>query len=266
MTPPAAQYGPPSAAPDWEALGHAGGLLDTAGLAALWRGVSTGSPGGTPSPQWVSLLEAERGAWAAGFSRVAGVDEAGRGPLAGPLVAGAALLKDAEGVLSSPGDLAALNDSKQLTESRREALFSALLAGGHALAACVITAGEIDRAGIQPANYGAMALAAGGIEPPPDYLLVDGYNLPGMAQPCCRMVKGDSRSLSIAAASIVAKVVRDRIMLALHEKYPAYGFVNHKGYGTREHLEAIERHGPCPVHRMSFAPLAKAPATGMLFT
>ena len=105
---------------------------------------------------------------------------------------------------------------------------------------------------------GAWARAVGGLQPAADHVLVDGYSLPGMVQPCRRMVKGDSRSLSIAAASIVAKVVRDRIMLALHEVYPVYGFSGHKGYGTQIHCERLRKHGPCEQHRYSFAPVRAA--------
>ena len=119
--------------------------------------------------------------------------------------------------------------------------------------------------GIQSANYAAMARAAAAVNPPPDFLLVDGFAIRGCPLPQKRLVKGDRRSLSVAAASIVAKVTRDRIMRRLDTQYPGYGFARHKGYGTRDHLEAIRRLGPCPIHRRSFGPLANAPATGRLF-
>ncbi len=195
------------------------------------------------------MLEFERRARENGFLRVAGVDEAGRGPLAGPLVAGAVVLD-----FPVPG----LDDSKKLSESRREALYEALMTGGHAVGVGVVEAGELDRIGLQTANYAAMARAVEKLAPPPDFLLVDGFNLPGVVQPCMRLVKGDRRSLSIAAASIIAKVTRDRWMRLLDREYPQYGFGQHKGYGTAAHMAAIEVHGPCPEHRLSFAPLSGA--------
>jgi ribonuclease HII len=203
-----------------------------------------------------AMLAFERAAQAAGFARIAGVDEAGRGPLAGPIVAGAV-------VLASP--VPGLNDSKQLTAAQREALFEQLHAGGHDLGVARIEAAEIDRIGIQPANYGVMARAVAALGRAPDFLLIDGFEVPGMLQPQQRIIKGDSRSLSIAAASIVAKVTRDRIMDELDKIYPEYGFGKHKGYATRDHLDALERLGPCPAHRKSFAPIAQRAETGSLF-
>jgi ribonuclease HII len=202
-----------------------------------------------------AMLEFERGAAAMGFVRIAGVDEAGRGPLAGPIVAGAVVLN---------GALAGLNDSKQLKEAQREALYAELLAGGHAIGCAVIEAEEIDRIGIQQANYAAMARAVAALVPPPDYVLVDGFQVPGLAQAQLRLIKGDARSLSIAAASIVAKVTRDRLMVAHDAAFPGYGFARHKGYGTAEHLAALARLGPCAIHRRSFAPLARGHETGVL--
>jgi len=203
-----------------------------------------------------TMLALESLAWEQGFTTVAGVDEAGRGPLAGPVVAAAV-------VLSSP--VAGLNDSKQLTESQRETLFTTLEAGDHAVGVAIIDASEIDQFGIQAANYRAMAEAVGHLAQAPDYVLVDGYALPGLAQPCQKVIKGDSRSLSIAAASIVAKVTRDRMMLAYDLQYPGYGFAQHKGYGTAAHLAALRNLGPSPIHRTSFAPLARQSETGDLF-
>jgi ribonuclease HII len=201
------------------------------------------------------MLAFERQAFESGFCRVAGVDEAGRGPLAGPLVAGAVVLSRAV-----PG----LDDSKRLTEARREELFEELIAGGHAIGVGVVEADELDRMGVQCANYGAMARAVAALNPPPDFLLVDGFNLPGMTQPCLRIVKGDQRSLSISAASIIAKVTRDRRMAELEREYPGYGFGQHKGYGTAAHMAALAKLGPCPEHRRSFAPLADQNRDGSL--
>lgn len=203
------------------------------------------------------MLSFEQEAFKNGFRRVAGVDEAGRGPLAGPLVAGAVVLLHAV-----PG----LDDSKRLTEARREALFEELLAGGHAVGVGVVEAEELDRIGVQRANYSAMARAVAALAPPPDFLLVDGFNLPGVAQPLLRIIKGDQRSLSISAASIIAKVTRDRRMAELDREYPGYGFGQHKGYGTAAHLAALARLGPCPEHRRSFAPLADQDRGGVLLT
>lgn len=204
----------------------------------------------------VDMMAFEAEVLSGGFRRIAGVDEAGRGPLAGPIVAGAV-------VLAEP--IAGLNDSKQLTPAQREDFFEQLHEGGHAIGVGIIEAAEIDRHGIQAANYAAMAQAAAAIVPPPDFLLVDGFVIRGCAWPQKAIVKGDSRSFSIAAASIIAKVTRDRIMDALDEQYPDYGFVRHKGYATAEHLEALRRLGPCPVHRLSFAPLCQPAVQGDLF-
>jgi ribonuclease HII len=203
-----------------------------------------------------TMLTFEREVQVQGFACVAGVDEAGRGPLAGPIVAGAVVLA---GVV--PG----LNDSKQLGADHRAALFDILRSGAHDIGVGVVSAETIDQIGIQSANYRAMAEAVAGLKSPPDFLLVDGFNLPGVTQPQMRLIKGDARSLSIAAASIIAKVTRDRMLDALDRQYPEYGFAAHKGYATREHLEALARYGPCVEHRRSFAPIARTPETGRLF-
>lgn len=208
------------------------------------------------APGMEPMLAFEREAAALGFVRVAGVDEAGRGPLAGPIVAAAVILSE-----PVPG----INDSKQLTHAQRETYFEILMEGGHAIGQAIIPATEIDRYGIQRANYGAMAEAIRGLSPAPDYLLIDGYTVPGLAQPQRKIIKGDSLSQSIAAASVIAKVIRDRLMVEYSEIYPQYGFARHKGYGTQAHLEAIALHGPCPLHRMSFAPLSRPRETGSLF-
>ena len=202
------------------------------------------------------LMQFERQAAANGFRRIAGVDEAGRGPLAGPIVAAAVVLAE---------QVEGLNDSKQLTPAQREDLYGVLTEGAHGIGVAIIDADTIDRHGIQSANYAAMAQAAAAISPAPDFLLVDGFMIRGCPLPQKSIVKGDSRSASIAAASIVAKVTRDRIMNELDQQYPEYGFARHKGYGTREHLEVLARLGPCPFHRKSFAPLSEALVPGMLF-
>jgi len=203
----------------------------------------------------IPLLEFERQMWNSGIQRIAGVDEAGRGPLAGPIVAAAV-------VLAGPVD--GVNDSKKLTAAKRERLFGEISQGDHDVGIAVIEADEIDRNGIQATNYAAMAQAAEGISPLPEFLLVDGFAIKGCAIPQKRIIKGDQLSQSIAAASIMAKVTRDRIMVELDVRYPEYGFAKHKGYGTRAHIEAIEKFGPCQVHRKSFAPMSKMIETSEL--
>ena len=207
-------------------------------------------------PESEPMLAFEREASALGFARIAGVDEAGRGPLAGPIVAAAV-------ILAAP--VAGINDSKQLSYGQRESYFELLMEGGHAIGKAIIPAAEIDRQGIQRSNYQAMADAIRGLHPAPDYLLIDGFAVPGLAQPQRKIIKGDSLSQSIAAASVIAKVIRDRMMVEYDEAYPEYGFAQHKGYGTRAHLEAITRFGPCPIHRMCFAPLSRPQESGYLF-
>ncbi len=201
------------------------------------------------------MMSFEREAVDGGFRCIAGVDEAGRGPLAGPLAAAAVVLKH-----PVPG----LNDSKQLTAEQREALFVELSQGGHAIGVVLIPPETIDLLGIQTANYSAMVQAAGQLDPSPDFLLVDGFTIPGCRWPHKRIIKGDARSQSIAAASIVAKVTRDRVMHELDHQYPGYGFGEHKGYGTAAHLEALRRLGPCPAHRRSFSPVAECAQGGVL--
>lgn len=202
------------------------------------------------------MLHYERQAWAAGFQRVAGVDEAGRGPLAGPVVAGAVLFDPEFLQAEEKGLLAGLTDSKKLSESRRERFFAVLTANpavkfgiGQADVA------EIDSRNILRATHLAMSRALAQLSFLPDHVLVDGLPVPGLPCPSTAIVGGDGLSLSIAAASIMAKVTRDRIMVELDREYPLYGFARHKGYGTKEHLEALRAHGPAACHRKSFAPV-----------
>ena len=199
----------------------------------------------------------ERKAAESGARAIAGVDEAGRGPLAGPIVAAAVILG---------GPIDGVDDSKRLTGAQREALFSEITGGAHAVGISIVSAERIDDVGIQRANYQAMTEALQALNPAPDFALVDGFAIPGCAVPHCRIVKGDRRSCSIAAASIVAKVTRDRLLVLLDEAHPEYGFARHKGYGTAEHLEALELHGPCPAHRRSFAPLSQRLETMEIFS
>ncbi|WP_370625906.1 ribonuclease HII [Comamonas sp. NLF-1-9] len=181
---------------------------------------------------------------------IAGVDEAGRGPLAGPVVAAAVVLDPAR-------PIAGLADSKALSAARREALFAQVQA--QALCFCVAQASreEIDRLNILQATLLAMRRAVEGLATQPARVLVDGNRLPRLAMPAEAIVKGDARVAAISAASILAKVTRDRWCADLHARYPHYGFDRHKGYGTAEHLSALARHGACPEHRRSFAPVAR---------
>jgi ribonuclease HII len=190
--------------------------------------------------------------------RVAGVDEAGRGPLAGPVVA-AAVVFDRD-FLEAEADqsLAGIDDSKKLPAARRE-FFHALLLNCPAVQIGIASASvaEIDSLNILRATHLAMARAIEQITPLPEFALVDGLPVKGLPVPHRAIVGGDGLSLSIAAASILAKVARDRFMGELAQQYPEYGFERHKGYGTKAHLEALRRHGPCPAHRRSFAPVAQ---------
>jgi len=180
-----------------------------------------------------------------GYKYIAGVDEAGRGPLAGPVYAAAVILP--EGCI-----IEGLNDSKKLSEKKRELLYDIICE--KALAYCVKSVDEkvIDSINILNATFAAMNLAAEGLELQPDYVLIDGNRINGMKFPCETVVKGDAKSINIAAASILAKVSRDRYITEIAEKYHEYNFAKHKGYGTKEHVEAILRYGPCEIHRMSF--------------
>jgi ribonuclease HII len=197
-------------------------------------------------------FEAERNLWSKGLSRVAGIDEAGRGPLAGPVVAAAV-------ILSPNFSLDGINDSKQLTESFREELFASLSEpeSGVIFGIGIVSPAEIDRINILQATYLAMKRAAAALTSPPEHLLIDGLPVPVFREPQTAIVGGDGKSLSIAAASIVAKVTRDRMMRSWHQEYPVYEFDRNKGYGTRTHIEKIQTHGPCPIHRRTFAPVAQ---------
>ena len=184
------------------------------------------------------------------------MDEAGRGPLAGPVVAAAVVLPEAWAREGIPEPLKRLNDSKQLSESVREELYEAIQVSDAIVSAVsVVEASVIDEINILQATHRAMNEALAGLEPPAEHALVDGRPVPSLILPQTAVVKGDVKSFSIAAASILAKVTRDRIMVQYDEKFPGYGFAGHKGYGTKAHLLAIEELGACPIHRMSFAPL-----------
>ena len=182
---------------------------------------------------------------------MAGVDEAGRGPLAGPVVAAAVILDPAH-----PID--GLDDSKRLAEPRREALHAEIVERARAVAVAAVEPAEIDTLNILWATMTAMQRAVVALEPVPGRVLVDGDRCPELTVPAQALIGGDALEPAIAAASIVAKVERDRLMVALDSQYPGYGFAAHKGYSTPEHLEALLRLGPCAVHRRSFAPVRLA--------
>lgn len=204
----------------------------------------------------VDRFHFERELFARGITRVAGVDEAGRGPLAGPVVAAAVVLPEVWVREGLPQPLRGLNDSKQLTSSQRDDYFSFLDSCAEvARAVASVDAGEIDRINILQATHRAMKLAVAQLAVATEHLLVDGRRVPALGAGQTALVKGDSRSYSIAAASVLAKVTRDRLMLEFDRAYPAYGFATHKGYGTPEHLRQLTAHGPCPIHRRSFAPI-----------
>ena len=193
----------------------------------------------------MNLLEFETKAREREFSNIAGVDEAGRGPLAGPVVAAAV-------IFSSSIDIAGLDDSKKLSAKKREALFPKIQEKAIAYGMSVVDPGVIDEINILQAARLAMKQAVDQLNPVPDLLLIDGNQKIESSLDQWAIIKGDSKSLSIAAASVLAKVTRDRIMEDYHKLYPQYKFDRHKGYGTKLHRTLIQEHGPCPIHRSTF--------------
>ena len=206
------------------------------------------------------MLDFESGVWSGAQSAVvAGVDEAGRGPLAGPVAAAAVSIPREFARELLDGPLAGLTDSKQLTERERERFHDILCSlGCISIGYAEASAREIDQMNILRATHLAMRRALEALPLPPAHALVDGLPPTGLPCPFTAIVKGDARSLLIAAASVVAKVRRDRRLAAMDALYPGYGFAVHKGYGTRAHLAALRRLGPCPEHRMTFAPVRDA--------
>ncbi len=198
----------------------------------------------TPPPSAPYRYEAR--AWRSGLGRVAGIDEAGRGPLAGPVVAAAV-------ILAPDRRIKGLADSKLLPPERREELFEVIRARALAVGVGVVDHETIDRVNILEATRRAMAEALAGLAVVPELVITDFVALPALPCPQRNLVAGDRRCASVAAASIVAKVTRDRLMLDLDRRFPEYGFARHKGYATVEHLAALDRHGPCPIHRRSFS-------------
>ena len=186
--------------------------------------------------------------WANGFTRIVGVDEAGRGAYAGPLVVAAVILKD-----PFSKELSQVKDSKELTEAKREQLFEIIIENCIDYNIVEITPDEIDQLGLHKCNIEGMRRAVMGLKTSAEYVLTDGYPIPGLTIPNLSVWKGDKVAISISAASILAKVYRDRIMIELDKKYPNYGLANHKGYITALHTDAIKKYGVLPIHRKSFA-------------
>ena len=190
--------------------------------------------------------EYEKAAVSSGFNVICGVDEAGRGPLAGPVCA-AAVIMPTDTVIEG------LDDSKKLSEKKRERLYNEIIEKATAYCVAYGTVEEIESVNILEATFIAMNRAIDGLKVKPDFAIIDGNRVPkGIKVPCATLVKGDSKSMSVAAASILAKVTRDRLMLTYDEKYPQYNFKKHKGYGTKEHTELLKQYGPSPIHRLSF--------------
>ena len=195
-----------------------------------------------------AMLHFERLLWKAGIQHIAGVDEVGMGPLAGPVVAAAV-------VFPPDAEIEGVDDSKALDEEARTRLDKDIREKASAFAIGVVEVEEIDRINIYHAGIHAMQLALSNLPVTPQHILVDSRTVPGFAQPQNSFDKGDGINFSIACASIVAKVYRDRLMMELDSKYPGYGFASHKGYATPEHQRAIREFGPCPIHRYSYAPV-----------
>ncbi|TAK29763.1 MAG: ribonuclease HII [Chloroflexota bacterium] len=204
-------------------------------------------------PRFHPNLLLEMRALAEGHRYIAGVDEAGRGPLAGPVVAAAVILPLGRGA----GWLHLPRDSKQLTAQQREEVFAVITSEALSYGVGAASAAQIDALGIVPATRLAMMTAIAELRLQPNFVLVDAVRLPDLKAPHDAVIKGDDLSVSIAAASIVAKVVRDRQMVELDRLYPGYGFARHKGYPTEAHLKAMAELGPCPEHRRSFRPVAE---------
>jgi len=207
----------------------------------------------------IDRFQFERELWQAGVEFVAGIDEAGRGPLAGPVVAAAVILPRRWLGSGLPPALEGLNDSKQLSPVQRETFFTVLTCHPEVIHAVRgVESDEVDALNILRATHRAMNLALDQLRPAPQHVLVDGTRVKSLCFPQTPLVKGDARSYSIAAASVVAKVTRDRLMIEYDRRWPGYRFSEHKGYGTPAHLAALAEHGPCPIHRRTFAPLRPA--------
>ncbi len=201
-------------------------------------------------------LAAEKKVFNLGYKLVAGLDEAGRGPLAGPVVAACVIID--QNFTIPPGDLELVADSKKLSAKKRNLIFRAIRESALAVEIGVVDNNDIDKINILQASFLAMRRALKKSPLKPDYVLLDGgLKIPKLNLPQTAIIQGDATVWTVAAASIIAKVSRDWIMEEMEKKYPGYNFAKHKGYGTKEHLEKIKALGPCPIHRLSFAPLKK---------
>ncbi|SOC48617.1 RNase HII [Blastococcus aggregatus] len=200
-----------------------------------------------------ALWDMERSLRRRGFAAVAGADEAGRGACAGPLVAAACVLP-----AGKRGRVPGLADSKLLTAAARERVYAEIVDRAVSWSVVQIPVEELDARGMHVTNLEALRRAVCTLDPEPDYVLTDGFPVPGLARPGLAVWKGDRVAACVAAASVLAKVTRDRVMLDLHERWPEYDFAGHKGYITDVHTAALERHGPCPAHRMRFVNVARA--------
>lgn len=213
----------------------------------------TGLPKGVTVRRDAGLYGYERALRRAGLAPVAGVDEAGRGACAGPLVAAAAILPEGKA-----GMIPELADSKLLTAKARERCYAQVVKRALAWSVVVIEPGECDRLGMHVANVEALRRALARLDVRPAYVLTDGFPVDGLGAPGLAMWKGDRVAACISAASVIAKVTRDRLMMQQHELWPDYDFATHKGYITAEHSEALAQHGPCPIHRMRFVNVRRA--------
>ena len=198
-------------------------------------------------------LDIEQDVRSVQYKYIAGVDEVGRGPLAGPVVSAAVVLP--HDLVGDEDWLSVINDSKKLSESKRQMAYEIISREAVSVAVGITNASTIDSVGILPATISSMFTALRGLEVSPDFVLFDFIPLKDCEYPYRSVVKGDTKSYSISAASIIAKVTRDELMKEADEQYPGYGFSGHKGYGTAKHLDAIKRLGPCEIHRRSFAPI-----------
>ena len=198
-------------------------------------------------------LDIEQDVRSVQYKYIAGVDEVGRGPLAGPVVSAAVVLPD--DLVGDEDWLSVINDSKKLSESKRQMAYEIINREAVSVAVGITNASTIDSVGILPATISSMFTALRGLEVSPDFVLFDFIPMKNCEYPYRTVVKGDTKSYSISAASIIAKVTRDELMKEADEQYPGYGFSGHKGYGTAKHLDAIKRLGPCEIHRRSFAPI-----------
>jgi ribonuclease HII len=215
-------------------------------MLAVWR-----RPVGYTPRSDAGLAGFERILARAGLAPIAGIDEAGRGACAGPLVVAAAVLRTPRSGGGIPG-IPGLADSKALTALAREEIYQQIVQAAVDWSVVIIPSGDVDRLGLHVCNVSGMRRALAGLRARPGYVLTDGFPVRGLTVPALAMWKGDQVAACVAAASIIAKVTRDRIMSGLHGDYPDYGFNRHKGYSTPSHMKALARHGPCPEHRRSF--------------